>query len=199
MTDDTSLRILYGESQEILEVDQDEQEDRSVNALNSYDTYIFTESIGTPEFKTNYFLFINEIKLYDIRDLKDVCFRVLDKVEEVYEFNFSENPNFNILEERMYLFDFIKFLEFDNVDFLSDLYNNLNITLIGFDVDDYIDKNSKKILFTIQSMNQIYTYNPFILDFILNYNKSTFMKWIKKQTRINKIEIETNIRIKKGE
>lgn len=201
MSDDVALRLLHGGATEIQELDPEEQENNDSEALIDYETYVFTESIGGEDFENNYYLFINEIKNQEIRNLKVSLNRILEKVNDIYDFSFSEELDLNVYEERNWLLDFIKFIEFDNLEFLASLYENMELESIKDikDLDEYLENNSKLILFTIQSMEMIYTYNKLILDFFLNYNEQSFIRWLIKQTKKHKYDIELKLKTIEGE
>ncbi|MFW6242593.1 MAG: hypothetical protein ACOC2W_00375 [bacterium] len=197
--DDIALRLLHGESTDIPELDEEEQPEREVTAQIKYEIYLLSESIGTNTFEDNYYLFINEINQYNVEDYKILLYRFLEKLDEVYGFVFSEELNLNTFNERMWLLEFIKFLEFNNIEFLTSLYNKMNINLLKIDIDDYLREFSKATIFNIHSLDEIYTYNKLILDYLINYNEYDLITWLIRHTKKNKIEIESNLKMKREE
>ncbi|MCF7927046.1 MAG: hypothetical protein K9L74_05675 [Candidatus Izimaplasma sp.] len=195
--DDIALRILHGTSVEIPELDIEEQENIDVKALTKYEIYLLTESIGTNSFQDNYLLFKDNINNYDVDEQKLYGNRILTKLDEVYGFNFSEELNLNILEDRIFLDYFIQFLEFENIEFLTTLFRNLDVSLFKINLEQYLEDNSKEVIFTIQSLDIIYTYNKLILNFLTNYNSEDLIKWLIRQTNNNKIEVESNLKMEK--
>lgn len=197
-SDDVSLRLLYGESTEIQELDPEEQIDRENDALEKYEVYMFTESIGTNVFEDYYYLFSNEVLNQEIEGLKTTLNRIIEKLNEVYDFSFSEEVELNISEERTWLFEFIKFLEFDNLEFLESLYDNFEIDFSNVkDVHEFLKDKSKYVIFTIQTMDMIYSYNKFIVDFLMNYNEESLIKWLSDQTENHKLELKIQNRRRK--
>lgn len=188
--DDVSLRLLYGKATEIPEVDSEQLENNEIDAMFYYTAYLFTESIGKENFEDNYYLFINDVKNQDVDNIKIILNRSLNKIDEVYDFVFSEEIELNSLEERTWLMDFIKFIEFDNLEFLKNLYNDLDVDFDNIKrVKQYLKNNKNDVLFSIQSLNMIYSYNKLILDFLINYNGDNLIDWIIKQSEKHKIEL----------
>lgn len=195
--DDTALRLLHGESIDILELDQEEQEQRSVDALIKYEIYVLSESIGTNAFESNYYLFKDDINNYEIENFKFLLERFLEKLDDKYGFQFSEELNLNSFNDRLWLFDFIKFLEFDNIEFLTFIYEDINVNILRINIEDYLREFSKTILFHIHSLDLIYTYNKLVLDYLINYNEYDLITWLIRQTKKNKNEIQTNLTLRK--
>lgn len=196
--DDIALRILHGKSIEIPELDEELQKNIDIEALIKYEIYLLSESIGTNSFEDNYFLFKDDIFDYEIESKKLLCNRILSKLEKVYEFGFSDDLNLNTFEDRNWLLEFINFVEFDNIDLLIELFYTLDVSLFKIDLEHYLKEKRNEVIFTLQSLDLIYTYNKLILDFLINYNSDDLIKWLIRQTEKNKIEIQTNLQMKKG-
>lgn len=188
--DDTSLRLLYGRSTFIPELDEEEQENRDENAITEYETYLLTNSIGTESFEYNFLVFSNSILGQDIEDLKNTVERILERMEDVYGFGFFESVNMNSKNDLENIIDLIKFVEFDNLQFLTDVWSNLQTDPLEVeDIPEYCNQYSTNIVIAVDSMLEVYTYNKFIISFLRTYNKDNLISWFSNKSEENSLEI----------
>ena len=117
-----NLKILAGSSLPLPEQDDPDQIQLGIESSVEYDGAEIVNAIGTSEFKEIYTIFIQDIKRQEIPYQRRLCFDILDKIEEVYEFEFPFTPEIENQLQMNDTYDLIKFLNFDYVDFFGDVW-----------------------------------------------------------------------------
>lgn len=191
-----NLRLLYGNSTTIPELEDDEQENRDQQAIDYYNSSMVIDSIGSDEFEENYRVFIEEIKNQPTQLMKQTAQRILDKIYEVYDYSPFVELDLNDLENVYDIFNFVAFLEFDNEEFLSELWNQISIDVMNINVEKYVNKNINKILNILDSKLFISKYDKMITDFFRTYNKEMFSKWLINNTLKKQTIVSYNFKIR---
>lgn len=122
-----------------------------------YEFIDLIENIGKEEFKSTYLNFINDIRNQSLENQRTLCQHIIDKVQEVYEFEFPEKITIYDRSDIEDIYRFIEFLEYDNVDFFIEISKGLDIKS-DIDLDEYKNK----------ILNQIHDYNKINVPDIFN-------------------------------
>jgi hypothetical protein len=188
-----NLLILAGSSLPLPEQDDPDQIKLGIEAFIEYDGAEIVSAIGSIEFKEIYTLFIKNIQSQKIVDQRRLCLDILEKVEEVYEFKFSSTPE---LEHQLHMdnvYDLIKFLNFDYVDFFGDVWRYLKTDLKNIDVKQFCEKNSDKIIIEIEDQLNSRDLSEMISLFLRAYNKDGLIGWFIESTNKQKMLIYLRI------
>ena len=143
---DLPLRLA---SDEILEFDEHDDDDENIadEASMDYDIASFIDAIGTDEFKSTYQSLINSIENFTLIKHKKLCYEILGKIVEIYNYRFPENIDVYNKEDAFDVYDFIKFLEFDHINFLSDIWLSIDPNIKDYTSDDIIREVNNKAMF----------------------------------------------------
>lgn len=178
------LKILLGNSIPLPEQDLDEEmvESNTGNpteekALQDYYFNILLENIGTDEFKENYNVVINHIKSYDIEYQSSVCIGILRTIKEVYDYETGRDIDLDNEEQINQIYSFLEFLEFNNEDFITDVWILLNPDFDKLNIEEYCDRNKDRILKAIEIQLQTTILNELISDFLRTNIKENMIEW----------------------
>ena len=187
-----NLLILAGSS-----IQLPEQDDPVLNveyeASIEYDGMELVSAIDTPEFKEIYLLNINELKLQPIVDQRRLCLDILEKVNEVYEYEFLPHPKLDHQIHMNNVYDLIKFLNYDYVDFFGDVWRYLKADLKKIDIQKFCEKNSEKIIIEIEDQLNSRDLSEMVSLFLRTYNKDNMIDWFIKSTIKKKMLIYLRI------
>jgi len=192
--DNASEYILLGTSFVDQEADENTQEDNDkvVNeAIYKSRSLDIINSIGTYEFKNIYRNLINDIKIQSIGVQKLFFNSVLEKISEVYDFEFPENIDLYTQNDLNNMYSFLKFLEYDNVDFISSVWKFLGIDIMTIDIKKYCFENKMKLILEIEDQIETHELNEIIILFLRTYYKIT--EWFNLNTHKSKYEIIGNL------
>lgn len=158
MKDPKDLLMSAMLSVDMLDEDNDITQSQVVgDAIVQYDFLQIIENIGKEEFKSTYLNFINDIRNQSLENQRTLCQHIIDKVQEVYEFEFPEKITIYDRSDIEDIYRFIEFLEYDNVDFFIEISKGLDIKS-DIDLDEYKNK----------ILNQIHDYNKINVPDIFN-------------------------------
>jgi hypothetical protein len=147
------------------------------------------DSMETDDFKYTYKELINDIKQVPFRNQRRFLENVLTKISEIYDFEFPIKIDINNLNDVSELYQFLEFIEFDNVSFISRVWKYLGKDLRNLDIEKFCISNSIKIIKEVEDQLQSYDFNEKITLFLRTYYKDKFIKWFVRQTENSKIEI----------
>jgi hypothetical protein len=189
--DDLSLKVLISDSEPLPEMggEIDGTDDLIANAEMNSSFIDIILSIGTPEFQYIFNNLINDIKELDIKDQITLCIHIIDRIKEVYGFEFLEKIDLSSIEDVNNVYDFIKFLEYDNVDFLTYLFSGIIIDIRKEPVRMILDKNWSEIESKILSGN----FSRLIYLFLRTNNKEDLLDFLTSKATKNKTEITMNL------
>lgn len=195
-----TLKILYGQTRDLPEVDYEENLEREIDAIQRYPTYSLLYSIGTKDFEEMYKTFVNDVKYQDMSKLRDFCTNVFDKLWEIYEYELPQNLNLDDRDDIYKLFDFLAFIEFNNIGFLVSIWEELmtNIEeLKNIDIEQFCYKHKDLIYTKIENNIKKFTYDEIITEFLRTYSK--LLEWFVNRTITNKFEIIFTILTRRNE
>jgi len=181
------------------EMDDDERMDEfEDDAIYQSSLIDIQDNLGKPDFKFVYPILIPDIQTATFDNQRIFCQKMLKKIEEVYDYSFPEKPE---LETNIHInicLEFIKFLEYDNIIFLSFVWQHLNVKLLGLDVEDYCNKNQDKIIKEVDEQLESHEQNELIQIFLGTYYKVKFIDWFIRETERSKTSILLEIIEREG-
>jgi len=183
--------ILLGDSVPLPEVDIDDSSievnpdfhtyisniESQEDSLREYEFETILDNIGKLSFKENYLETIVDIKNHTVREQILLCEKILDKVEEVYDFVFPQNVKIYDLDDIDNIYSFIEFIEYDFEDFIADVWRFFKVDLKKIDVNDFCKKRSNEIIKEIEEQIESHTLNQLITVFLRTYNKDDLIEW----------------------
>lgn len=196
MMEDKLNYILLGDSVPLPETDVDESRievdpefhthisgiEAQEDALREYRFETILENVGKLEFKENYLEAITEIKTYTIREQILLCERIVDKVEEVYDFVFPERVKIYDLNDVNDIYGFIEFIEYDFEDFIADVWRFFDVDVRRVDIRNFCKRDSYKIVREIEEQIETHTLNRLVTLFLRTYNKDDLIEWFSSST-----------------
>jgi hypothetical protein len=188
-----NLLILAGSSLPLPEQDDPDQIVLGVDSSNEYDSMEIVSAIGTPEFKEIYTLFIKRIQQQPIVDQRRWCLDILEKVKEVYNYEFLPFPELEHQLQMNNVYDLIKFLNYDYVDFFGDVWRYLKTDLKKVDVERFCKNNSDKIIIELEDQLNSRDLSEMVSLFLRTYNKDGLIDWFIESTEKQKMLIYLRI------
>ena len=176
----------------------DQDEDRIGDDLNNlaiYDSSVadILDNIGHVDFKFIYSDLISDIKNQTFNKKRNFAQNLLEKVSEVYDFEFpyiiEADTDFQI--EQILLF--IEFIEFDHIRFLSYVWKFLKQDLIKIDIWNYCQNNEMKIIKETEEQLETHPQIKLISIFLRTYYKAKFIEWFATNSEQSKVEIQIEI------
>ena len=146
-------------------------------------------SIKTDNFKYIYKELINDIKQFPFRNQRRFLEGVLERISELYDFEFATKVDINNLNDVNELYLFLEFIEFDNISFISRVWKYLRKDIRRLDINKFCFANAIKIIKEVEDQIQSYDFNEKITLFLRTYYKDKFIEWFVRQSENAKIEI----------
>lgn len=191
MLEDVDLKILLGNSIPIPE--DDNEDDKMVDsevglpdaesALMNYYFQTVLDSIGSPDSKSKYLSSETNIKIYPIKDQIDLANQIMATIENEYDYMPSRTFDVVSLEDVIAVHDFVKFLEFDNEDFITDTWMYLKPVSNVRQLEDYCEQNKDKIIFEIEERLETKDLLELISDFLRTNNKEKLIEWFCEKSK----------------
>jgi hypothetical protein len=188
-----NLQVLAGSSLPLPEQDDPDQLQLNNEASIEYDGMELIDSIGTPEFKETYMLVINDIKNQEIINQRRLCLGILDKVKEVYEYEFLPFPDLDNQLQMNNVYDLIKFLNYDYIDFFKDIWLYLKTDLKKTDIKKFCETNKDKIIIELEDQLNSRDLSEMVSLFLRTYIKDNLIDWFIKSTVKQKMLIYLRI------
>jgi hypothetical protein len=186
-------RVLIGSSLHLIEVEEDDDRDIVVETNFQYVCLEILKSIGTDDFKSVYTLLISETRGFPVHEYSAFCRDILSRIDEVYEFQFT-----NLLAENEEdctgVLKFLEFLEYDYIEFLTDLFSKLGEDPIKVkNLDQFLEINKEKI---DQFTNTLAHESRLVLEFLRTYNWDALKRYLNKIIEKDAVEISIELRSK---
>ena len=201
MYDSESLKVLLGNSIEEPEVDYDDAKVQSEtgypveeSALQQFYYVTVTDNMGKPDFKSNYLSVINQIKTYPPEEQRSLSLAILQKIPEVYDFEFSINFNPDSPYEIYELYLFLEFVEYNHEKFILDVWSNIKPDSKSIHIQNFCEQNQVKILKEIEEQLESHYYPRLIADFLRTYNKDELVEWFCEKSKNLYTSILLNLR-----
>ncbi len=185
-------------STELLDDDNDQIQSEVVgDAIIQFEFNEIIDNIGKISFKEVYLNFIDDVKNQSIDNQRILCQHLIKKIEEVYKFDFPENISINNIMDIQNIYKLIEFVEFNNSNFLIEIFKNFKVNLSSVILTKFIEDNKNEIIKNIKLYDDNLLPDIFINlkntleDEILIYIISKMMYKNKKQV-FNEILIRRN-------
>jgi hypothetical protein len=188
-----NLQILAGSSIPLPEQDDPDQIKLGIESSVEYDGAEIVSAIGSSEFKEIFTLFIKNIQTQEIVNQRRLCLAILEKVKEVYEFEFLPTPELEHQLQMNNVYDLIKFLNYDYVDFFGDVWRYLKTDLKKVDIDRFCVNNGDKIINEIEDQLNSRDLSEMVSLFLRTYNKDNLIDWFIKSTEKKRMLIYLRI------
>jgi len=183
-------KILIGESIPLEEVDDEESnlDDMIPAAELNADLTTIINYFGTEEFKGLYLNLYNEIRSFELEKQRELCEKLIIKISENYNFEFFPQLTFDNKNDTEEFFKFIEFLEYDYVDFLSEIISGLDLELLKKDINEFLTLNWNQLVLKINS----YQKNEIISKFLRTNNKEGLYDFIRSRLEKDKMLVILN-------
>lgn len=188
-----NLEILAGMSLPLPEQDDPDQIQLNDEASIEYDGMEIVSAIGQPDFKEIYTLFINDIKQQEIVDQRRLCLDILNKVKEVYDYSFLPYPELDGQLDMNDVYELIKFLNFDHVEFLADVWRYLKTDLKKVSIKQFCYENSDRIVSELEEQIKSRDLSKLVSLFLRTYIKDGLIDWFVDSTEKNRMLIYLRI------
>jgi len=188
-----NLQVLAGSSLPLPEQDDPDQIKLNYEASVEYDGMELVSAIGTMEFKEIYTMVINDMKVLQIVDQRRLCLSILEKVNNTYKFEFLPYPDLDNQFQMNNVYDLIKFLNFDYIDFLGDVWRYLKTDLRKINIKDFCLKNSDNIITEIEDQLNSRDLSEMVSLFLRTYTKDNMISWFISSTKKSKMLIYLRI------
>ena len=173
----------------------DEFEDDAIYQSSSID---LQDNLGNPEFKYMYSILMEDILKATLDNQRIFCGKMLESIEEIYDYRFPENSEFDTFGAINVCYEFIKFLEYDNVIFLSFVWQHLNAKLLNLDIESYCKRNADRIITEVEEQLESHEQSELISIFLRTYYKDKFIEWFIRETERSKTSILLEILEREG-
>jgi len=184
MFEDRSLKVLLGNSIEEEEVDYDNADVASElgypveeEALKEYYYVTITDNIGKPDFREHYLSVIRFAQQYPVESQQVLVNSILEQIQTVYDFEPSRNFTPINYDEINEVYKFIEFLEYDNEDFIVEIWSFLKPEADSLQLEKYCEQNKHKIIFEIEEQLDSRFFPWLIADFLRTNNKENIIEW----------------------
>jgi len=181
------------------EMDDQEDLDKSEElGVFNYARINIEDSVGRPEFKDTYFNLLPEIQAQPFKLRRIFCQKMLEKIFEVYDFQFSENFDITSEEAIDKVLDFIQFIEFDNILFLSLVWEMLKVDIIKGNVEEICNSRQNIIIKEVEEQLETHDQGELISLFLRTYYKEKFIEWFIRESNRSKTLIKLEILEREG-
>lgn len=152
------------------------------------------DELGTSEFKSTWLILSKDIKTRSLKEQREFIRQISDKIFEIYDYEFPIKIDLDTEYDLNNFYDFLQFLEYDNIDFINKVWKLLGPkNLINFDIEKFCNENEQKIINEIEEQVNIYKQSKLIFIFLRTYYKEKMIEWFIKHTKKNKLEITINL------
>jgi hypothetical protein len=170
----------------------------SQKSIVSYELYELIDNVGKPSFKNLFLNFIDDIRNQETNIQKEFCYEILKKIQRVYHIEFSENIHITSKEEVEKAISFIRFIEFDSLEFLIYIWLSLQTDLSNLNIDLFFIDNKDLIIKKIDQALDLNIIENFSIQenlfMSLEKNKAVTLFKILTIKNIQYIILETKIR-----
>jgi len=182
-------------SADILPPELDPEEGGNIDdAELRYEYLELVDNIGKEEFFEVYLNMINDIRQSSVENQIVLCNNILEKINEVYEFEFPIEVEINSKENVESIYEFLRFLEFEHIKFFSELWIRLEVDLKKIQVEKFCNQNNIKIINIIEALSDSSGYSELINLFLRTYNKDKIIPFIIEKTINSRMKIYLQIK-----
>jgi hypothetical protein len=188
---DKSQEILLGTITEPPETDADSLEidqrfDRAAYESSKRD---ILDHIKDEDFKYMWPITNKDIINQPIQDQAIFIEQALEKISELYDFEFSVTRMFSSKYECGLFYEFLQFLEYNNLSLLETVWKSLNVDLQKTNIKTFLEQNGVKIISEIDRVIKLNQYSEMISLFLRTYYKEKMIEWFYNHTIRNKVAL----------
>ena len=190
MFEDRDMKVLLGNSIPEPEVDYDDAEVNSEygepvqeSALMQYFFVTVIDRRDKPDFRENYLSVKNDIKTYSTKEQQLLANSILNAIKEQYDFELSLNADVNNQIEINEALQLLEFIEYDNEDFIVEVWYFLKPEINKLNIDEYCGRNKQKIVDEIEEQLTSKSFNWMITDFLRTYSKEEIVDWFCEKSK----------------
>jgi len=195
---DANLKVLTAYVDPEPEVDSDiTQYEYTAGNILKYDLLEFLHAIGKEEFKEVYQNFITDIRLRPFDAQQTLCEEILKKVSEIYDYEFPEKVDLDNQYQFDEVYNFIRFIEFDHVDFIGDVWKYLKVDPRRVNIEQYCFDKGNELMEAITNQIETYDSKQLFSIFLRTYIKEKLIEWFIRATEKNKSLV--SLRMVEGE
>jgi len=181
MNDDNNIYISGYTMPHTEEVDDESIEYKITSAENNYDAHNFLDSFDTDDFEVSYRINIPLIIQFSASDIITICKILMMKTEHLYSYKITPTPVFSDMNDVMSFFDFIKFLQYDNISFISDMCVEMGKNKKDISqMKNFEKENKSKMIDIVDNISSRYKYNNYIYEYLINQSKNEMIDWLNK-------------------
>jgi len=156
-----------------------------------YDDYRdVIDNIGKEDFRAVCLINRDKIINNDEEESIAFCRTAYIKFFDVSEYQPTPMPEFLIANDRKYFIELLEFYHFDYIDFFTNLFIEMDLTLDEVVNPRFIKetflKNKNKILIIADKVSKVYSYNWILSQFLVTYNKDKIIDWMIKSITADK-------------
>lgn len=139
---------------ELLDDDDDLTPSEDVgNHLVQYEFADLIKNIGMLGFKETYLNFIDDIKKQSFLNQQVLSEHMIEQIQKIYNFDFPEKIILSDQNDINNFYRFIEFLEYDNEEFLIEIFKGFNVDFNKIEPDEFCQKNKQEIIKQINFYN----------------------------------------------
>jgi len=196
---DVPNRVLMQADTYMPENDDDEQMDViEKQAIFESSMVDIIENIGEITFKNTYIDLLPDIQKETFKNRRIFCQRILERVSDVYDFTFPTILDITTETDIDNIHKFIEFIEYDNVLFLSLVWEMLKVNLMKIDIETFCKRNATKIIKEIDEQLETHYQNELITIFLRTYYKEKFIEWFIRESQRSRVFIQLEILEREG-
>jgi len=176
------------------DADEEEIEARYKDAFYQSSKIDIQDQLNTDDFKDTWLVLKSDIQNETIKLQRIFSEQTLDKIFEIYDFSFSAKILLDTQYEINDFYEFLEFLEYKNVNFISNVWQLLKpVNLMRFDVEGFCKQNYAKVIREIEEQLEVHPQSELISLFLRTYYKEKIIEWFVDRTNRYKIDITIQI------
>jgi len=196
---DVSNRVLMQALEQPPEMDDpEEMDDIEEDAIYESSMVDIVENLGEPTFKDTYINLLPDIKEQPFDKRRVFCQRLLDKIYDLYDFRFSVTIDITTEVGIDNVLKFVEFIEYDNILFLSLVWEMFKVNLIKTDIESFCNSRKDKIIHEVEEQLQTHYQSKLITNFLRTYYKEKFIEWFIRESERSKTFIQLEILEREG-
>jgi hypothetical protein len=178
--------------------DPEEMDDIEEEAIYESSMVDIEESIGDVSFENTYINLIPDIKMQPFDRQRIFCQRMLEIIYKEYDFRFSINLDVATDAAINKVLKFIEFIEYDNILFLSLVWEMLKVNLMDINVEMFCLSKADVIIKEVEEQSQTHHQTALIAEFLRTYYKEKFIQWFIRESERHKTFIQLEILEREG-
>lgn len=189
--DDKANEILFSMVDSPPEMDNypEEQEKQQMWAIYESSTVAILEQMNKADFGNTYNILKTDIRSASYKLQKIFLDKYMDQMVEVYDYEFPSKRVYSADDQIHLMFEFVEFVEFDNVTFLKYVWQYQD-DILSVDIRKYVQENSETVLNEItHQANLLVTLTENTSEFLRTYNKEGILEWFINRSERSKYEI----------